>query len=113
MRGRLFLDPVFERCTAGSWQKTIAGVTFNYCPAGKYMKGHHTGQGKSICCDFLPGHRGLQRVEGVSGPPNMVPGLPQPWPPGSCAKIYGHSCLEDEVMVGKSTNNNYFICETA
>ena len=110
--GQLFLDPALERCTAGSWQVTFGGIKFNVCPAGKYMKGHHAGQNKSICCDFLPGHRGLQRVDGASGPGYLEPGLPYPSPFGSCPSIKGHSCFANEVLVGKSPDNNYFICET-
>lgn len=101
------------------------------CPVGSYMKGHHKGQNKSICCNYPSGKVATSsRIDGDNEPANQAAGtvvlMTQTNPccyigiKGcmSCPVLTcedwssGHSCFDNEVMVGVHIANNYFICES-
>ena len=98
------------------------------CPVGSYMRGHHEGQNKSICCSYPPGMTGtVARVDGDNEPPNLAAGAStlytqvrccDAWRcrtmcsyPPRCGWLSAHACFDNEVIVGVHIGNNYLLCE--
>jgi hypothetical protein len=82
------------------------------CPIGSYMKGHHAGQNKSICCWYPGGYVSPHpRVDGDNEAPHTAGGVSKYMPAPICHAFLGHACFDNEALVGVHLASNLFLCE--